>query len=108
MSFHIGQQVICVDDQFSSDPYWRSTVRAFPKLKTIYTIREIIEGYGRQQGLIGFCLHEIVSPPALFIAKDGWPLLEPAFNSKNFRPIRSTNIEIFKKLLVPKDRELVS
>jgi hypothetical protein len=32
---------------------------------------------------------------------------EPAFNSRNFRPVKKTSIEIFKKLLAPSDLENV-
>ena len=103
MSFHIGQQVICVNDQFSTDPSWRERVRTFPRLNAIYTIRDIVEGVGRQRGLIGFCFYEIVNPVATsrLHENERW---EPAFNSKNFRPVKPTSIEIFKELLVPLDR----
>jgi hypothetical protein len=95
MSFHVGQQVVCVDDQFSPCKYWRSTVKTFPKLHSIYTIREI-----RDAGdLIGFCFYEFTNPRAHF--ERGY--LEPAFNSKNFRPVRKTSIEVFRKLLAPVD-----
>lgn len=101
MSFHIGQQVVCVNDRFSADPGWRRAVLRFPQLKAIYTIREIIIGEDvGQPGLIGFCFYEIVNPPTL-------PHGEPAFNSKNFRPVRPTNIEVLERLLAPKDLEVV-
>jgi hypothetical protein len=95
MSFHVGQQVVCVDDKFSKREDWRRTVRVFPLLHSIYTIREIV-----QEGeLIGFYFYEITNPRAHF-AKG---YLEPAFNSRNFRPVRKTSIEIFERLLVPND-----
>jgi hypothetical protein len=106
MSFHVGQQVVCVNDRFSRDMRWRRTVRNFPVLNSIYTIREIhVEG-----PLVGFCFHEILNPYTRFAAGFG----EPAFNSRNFRPVRTTNIEVFKRLLAPtstkvgKFRDLVS
>ena len=102
MSFHIGQQVVCVSDQFSANPGWRRAVLSFPQIKAIYTIREIVLGEDvGQPGLIGFCFYEITNPPALELG-------EPAFNSKNFRPVRSTNIEVFERLLVPKKLEIVA
>jgi hypothetical protein len=101
MSFHIGQQVVCVSERFSSDAYWRSTVRAFPKLNAIYTIRDIVEGYGEQQGLIGFHLYEIVNPRARFAGDDETAKSEPAFDSRHFRPVKPTSIEVFEKLLAP-------
>lgn len=99
MSFQVGQQVVCINDRFSQEPYWRSTVRVFPRLNAIYTIREIhLAGE-----LIGFCFYEIVHQPAQF--REG--LHEPAFNSRNFRPVKKTSIEAFRKLLAPSPRDLV-
>jgi hypothetical protein len=95
MSLHVGQLVICINDVFSPCPYWRSSVSAFPRLKGIYTIRSIREAHG----LVGLCFYEIVSPPRQFA--EGF--VEPAFNSKNFRPAKKTSIEVFEKLLRPAD-----
>ena len=95
MSFRVGQQVVCVNDKFSDDKYWRRTVLAFPKLRSVYTVREI-----RDAGdLVGFCFCEIKNPIALFTG--GY--FEPAFNVKNFRPVKKTSIEILEKLLAPTD-----
>ena len=96
MSFHIGQQVVCINDVFSPCEYWRAAVSAFPKLHGIYTIRHMREAHG----LLGLCFYEIVSPPAHF--SEGF--VEPAFNSKNFRPVTRTSIEDLKRLLVPARR----
>jgi hypothetical protein len=96
MSFHVGQQVVCVDERFSDHEGWRRAVRSFPKLHGIYTIREIIE----DDSLFAFCFFEIPNPPAPFV--NGF--LEPAFNSSNFRPVKKTNIEILERLLVPAGR----
>jgi hypothetical protein len=98
MSFHIGQQVVCISDKFSCDMRWRRTVRTFPVLNAIYTIREIhVEG-----ALMGFCFYQIVNPRTLFAAGYG----EPAFNSRNFRPVKATNIEVFERLLNPTSRKI--
>ena len=98
MSFHVGQQVVCVDDRFSRRKDWRRAVRVFPKLNSIYTIREIFTEGDR----VGFCFYEISNPPAHF-AKG---YLEPAFNSRNFRPVKATNIEVFERLLVPANQRI--
>jgi len=95
MSFHVGQQVVCVSENWSPDDFWRQAVRTFPKLNSIYTIREIRRG----EVLTGFCFYEFVNPRAHF--QRGY--LEPAFNSRNFRPVRKTSIELFERLLVPVD-----
>ena len=39
------------------------------------------------------------SPPAQFA--EGF--VEPAFNSRNFRPVKRTSIEVFTRLLAPAD-----
>jgi hypothetical protein len=93
MSFRVGQQVVCVNDKFSDDKYWRRTVLEFPKLRSVYTVREICDA----GDLVGFCFHEIKNPIVLFTG--GY--FEPAFNVKNFRPVKKTSIEIFEKLLAP-------
>jgi hypothetical protein len=96
MSFHVGQQVVCVNDKFSPDPQWRRTVRTFPVRHGIYTIREIHV----EPPLVGFCFYEITNPRSYFSTG----FAEPAFNCKNFRPVKKTSIEAFEKLLSPVDR----
>ncbi len=91
MSLHVGQQVVCVSDAFSPCRHWRRAVGALPKVGMVYTIRHIREAHG----LIGLCFFEIVSPHAYF--SEGY--VEPAFNSKNFRPVRHTSIAPFEEIL---------
>ena len=92
MHFYIGQRVVCVDVNFSHEPLWRSCVRAFPRLNSIYLIRDI----RKVHELVGLSFHEIVNALADF--EEGY--VEAAFDSRRFRPVRTTNIEIFKKLLI--------
>lgn len=93
--FHIGQRVVCVDDRFADRPEWRRAVHTLPRLYATYTIRDIV----REGTLTGFCFAEIVHQPAIF---GGCPL-EPAFNSANFRPLATSNIEAFKRMLAIRD-----
>jgi hypothetical protein len=95
MSFYVGQQVVCINDTFSACAYWRAAVSAFPRLHSIYTIRSMREAHG----LLGLCFYEIVSEPREF--SEGF--VEPAFNSKNFRPVKLTSIAVFEKLLASAD-----
>jgi hypothetical protein len=105
MSFYVGQHVVCVDVIFSHEPLWRGCVSAFPRLNSIYTIRDIRAVHD----LVGLCFHEIVNASAHFA--EGY--VEAAFDSRRFRPVRSTNIDAFKALLLGDDvkssrrRELV-
>jgi hypothetical protein len=95
MSFHVGQQVVCINDVFSACAYWRAAVSAFPRLHSIYTIRSMREAHG----LLGLCFYEIASEPREF--SEGF--VEPAFNSKNFRPVKPTSIAVFEELLASAD-----
>ncbi len=99
MEFHIGQHVVCICDQWSNEPTWRAAVHTFPKLQGIYTIRDICD----REGLTGLMFEEIWHEPAWFCVG----LVEPAFNAKRFRPIRKSNIGIFKKILEPAPGDLV-
>ena len=93
MGFQIGRQVVCVSDRFSPEPHWRRAVRAFPKPHMIYTIRDMRE----VDDLLGLCFFEIVNRHGRFA--EGY--VEAAFNSRNFRPVKPTSIEVFEKLLAP-------
>ena len=97
MSFHIGQQLVCVNDAFSTNETWRWAVRTFPQVKSVYTIREI----RTVDDIVGFCFCEIVNPQALFCRGGAILYREPAFHSKNFRPVKLTSIEVFERLLAP-------
>jgi hypothetical protein len=93
MDFYVGQRVVCVCVNFSKEPVWRSVVRVFPELGSVYTIRSICAA----GDLIGFCFEEFCNPPGHFSRG----FVEPAFDSRRFRPVRTTSIEVFRKLLVP-------
>jgi hypothetical protein len=95
MDFQVGQQVVCINDVFSPCRYWRAAVSAFPKLHGIYTIRHMREAHG----LLGLCFYEIRSAPKDFA--EGY--VEPAFNSRNFRPVKRTSIDMLEKLLARAD-----
>jgi hypothetical protein len=93
MSFYVGQRVVCVDVNFSHEPLWRSCVCVFPRLNSIYTIRAM----RCVNDLIGLCLSEIVNSYEYFI--EGYA--EAAFDSRRFRPVRTTSIDQFTKLVRP-------
>jgi len=62
MPFGIGQRVVCVDENFSHEPLWRSCVDALPRLNSIYLIRDMRTVHE----LVGLCFHEIVNASADF------------------------------------------
>ena len=90
MLFHVGQRVVCVNVDFSREPFWRRAVRVFPRLNCVYTIRGICE----DQGLIGLYLDEIVNPIAFLSGRD----CEPAFFLHRFRPTRDTGIAVLNQI----------
>ena len=96
MSLYIGQRVVCVCVNFSREPVWRGSIRVFPQLGCIYAIRTI-----RHVGdVTGLCFAEIVHPHSDFA--EGF--VEPAFDSRRFRPIRPTSIDV-RALLTPLDAQ---
>jgi hypothetical protein len=98
MTFHIGHQVVCIDDRFPEEGYWWQVTRNLPRRNSIYTIRRILRGedYGVPPS-VSFHFYEIVNPIALF--PKGY--FEPSFMRERFRPLKKTNIDVFEKLLSP-------
>lgn len=105
MSFHVGQRVVCVDDDFgphSSHPKLSGV--HWPQRGAVYTIRAmdfIAASYG--EGTV-LWFHEITNPVVKF--RD-LPPMEVAFVAKFFRPVKTTSIEIFRQMLVTPPREVV-
>lgn len=98
MTFHVGQKVVCVDDDWYVADL--PELQCVPKKHSIYTIRAI-EQIGDGDG---FLLCEIVNP---VIEWDG-VTAEPTFDAESFRPIveRKTDISIFKKMLIEAPKEV--
>ena len=65
---------------------------ALPKLGRIYTIRKIVP-----RGTPGF---EIINPPEWYVSCEGRSLLQELhFRARRFRPLGTTNIDVFLKML---------
>jgi hypothetical protein len=84
-NFHVGQQVVCVDDQWDDDDQVERPVRG-----RVYTIRSIIGSLDCLQ------LVEISNRPKRY--REGYA--ECAFFSRRFRPLRKTSIEVFERMLI--------
>jgi hypothetical protein len=80
-------------ENFSHEPLWRGCIRDFPRLNSIYTIRSMRV----VDDLVGVCLDVITNSWAYFA--EGY--VEATFDSRRFRPIRATNIDVFRALLTP-------
>jgi hypothetical protein len=103
----IGQRVVCIHVD-PSDPVDGGFAPNRPYVGMIYTIRKIglfkagdpWEAPGLigeryfPQDAYGFCLVEIVNPPHPTLG-------EVHFWAHWFRPVKETNISIFKKMLAP-------
>jgi hypothetical protein len=95
MMFHVGQKVVCVDDEFGFAD--RLSLRELPVKGNVYIIRDMplgmaIDGSRR----IGLLLQGIKN-------NEGPRGIEHCFNPMRFRPIveRKTDISIFRLLLNP-------
>lgn len=84
---HIGQKVVCVDDQNFLAP---QLMDEFPKKGVVYTVRgsfPAIDRYGDTENIL---LEELNNP----IANNG---LEHGFNQKRFRELQKDEIKLSKE-----------
>lgn len=87
-NFRVGQKVVCVDSE-PGEP--RRNPEQWPLRGSVYTIRS----FNPQSG--GVRLVEIVNPAYLY--KGGW--MELSFFPRRFRPVKTTNIDVFRQMLNP-------
>lgn len=87
--FEIGQQVVCVNDDWSYCPT-RDLFSELPTLRGVYTISRIAEQYG----WLWLVFWELTNP------HPQWKDWEGCFRASHFRPVRKTSIEDLKKLCV--------
>lgn len=93
--FHVGQQVVCIDDsQWRRDVVARWGI-ALPSKGSVYTVCEILIGPSSGEPCIR--LEEIVNPLCDFAEGRG----EAMFKARYFRPVRKTDISIFTAMLNP-------
>jgi hypothetical protein len=103
MAFHVGQRVVCVNTcnwpRYEHRP-------ALPTRGGVYTVRAIVscvaDGYDED----GLRLVEIVNPKRRL----RWPSgrcqrIELCFRMSRFRPVRTTSIDVFTRMLEPVPKE---
>jgi len=101
--FYVGQEVVCIDDDFTpgryhaSRRYWISRGEVFPRAGVHYHIREFVDdGDDACVRLI-----EIINKTLLYKFDGGvvrhW---EPSFKLSRFRPINPNAIAIFRQMCV--------
>jgi hypothetical protein len=101
MAFRIGQKVVHVHGAFPPDPpECRYDHEIDPVLGEVYTVRAIVDCPG---GLAGLLLVEIVNQPDYY---DGG-YAEVVFCATCFRPVRTTDIGVFRSLLKSRPLEVV-
>ena len=102
--FRIGQKVVCVDIRSRGvglAPRYCQTV--LPVLGGVYTVRDIFDAapYGHH-GEAGLLLDEIVNSVLPYTACNGEPVVvEQFWLGFRFRPVRTTDIEVFERMLEP-------
>jgi hypothetical protein len=99
--FFVGQRVVCVNAR-----RWpRGLVRfaTLPKEGTIYTVRALLPESAFPKGTFvgpaedALHLFEIANP----VRRIGGRKFELAFRVSRFRPVRTTNIDVFLRMLEP-------
>jgi hypothetical protein len=94
--FHIGQQVVCIDADWSGK-FDMGDCPNRPVKGEVYTIRGF-RAPPHPEG-VGVFLEEVVNAP--FDYGMFGDVREPCFRAARFRPVRKTDISIFHKLLAP-------
>jgi hypothetical protein len=96
MTFHVGQKIVCVDDDFAGRNMFSRIPSNLPVKNAVYTIRGFVDARGKTF----IRLVEILNTPRQI---SGTAIEEPAFNADRFRPIvsRKTSIGIFTAMLNP-------
>lgn len=99
MGFHVGQLVYCVDDRCKPG-YSRRPGCNYPTKGTIYTVRDIAEGWHGKPLLL---LREIDNSHMI---GDGWAgETEPGMDAEHFRPITDDKLAIFRQHLAPTPKQ---
>ena len=94
--FEIGQRVVCIDAKPRTIRLHQN--EAMPVKGQIYTVRDVNPTVDCSTGMKpGIRLEEIVNPLNLY--RTG--LEEMWFRATRFAPIRTTNIDVFLKMLEP-------
>lgn len=99
---NIGQKVICVDDRRRKVGSYSYAHEALPKISAVYTIRAIVpRDYASGFDEDGLHLVEIANSPRLYRTPSGPIMCELFFRASRFRPVRTTNIDVFRTMLEP-------
>jgi hypothetical protein len=91
MNFHVGQKVVCVDD----NPHYPQLPWTPPQKGAVYTITSLFV----ERRLLCVTLAELQNKNP--VGRDF------GYVAHRFRPLRVTNIDVFLKMLEPQPKEKV-
>ena len=83
--FSIGEQVVCVDDDFSNIIGHNNDIPNLPKKGSTYTVRGMRPVFIKKRMTIGLLLQEIRNPEGEYLTPQGWVFYEPSFEYIRFR-----------------------
>jgi hypothetical protein len=111
MAFHVGQKVVCVDIRPRRKYLHPATAAASvaplarPEKGGIYTMREVFDARPHGFDHDALLLAEILNPVLDYIAPAGPVRCEQFFLAFRFRPLRTTSIDVFTRMLEPVPKE---
>lgn len=105
MAFHVGQRVVCIIQ--GKAPAF-CPVAVYPNKGSVYTVREVRDDrpMGGSPEVILLC--EIDNRHCIGARGPGVrAFIEPAFNSRGFRPLCESRLDQFRAHLTPTPKERV-
>lgn len=94
-----GTQVVCIIEHWEAgDP----PIIVCPKINQVYTVRDI-RVTEEDEVKCGILLEEIKNPVMQWQIR----ACEPHFDIRGFRPVKKTDISMFKSMLEPQELELL-
>jgi hypothetical protein len=107
MAFQVGQRVVCVDVRPRRKYLHPANAAAWaapfakPEKGGIYTVREVFDARPHGFDHDALLLVEIVNPVLDYVAPAGPVRCEQFFLAFRFRPLRTTGIDVFTRMLEP-------
>jgi hypothetical protein len=95
-NFHIGQEIVCVDDRYTNDRYG-ATIRAGTKY-TIAWVGWFDNPFSPDLSCVGVHLEEVQRRRSRSRGADT-NIVVP-YRATRFRPVRKTSIEVFEAMLI--------
>lgn len=91
--FYVGQKVVCIQAPVDVEDGITKPIEG-----NVYSIRSIVV---HDDSGIGFRLHEIKNPRRVYWEWNRHLFMECTFCASRFRPLVTTNIDVFLKMLEP-------